>query len=159
MGTPGIIHNHMPDSWAWMQPHIPDLTAEHSFYSQAMWVIYVLGFLHVIHRCLYNQALADVRSTGVGIKCTVCLGFLMNTGRQLHSQHPTMMQVCIATMPAQLPEVNIVCSYSIFYSYSANQLCPAFLNECWPDILEVPPYILYYTLLNRMQPCHPNSSR
>ena len=45
------------------------LTTECSFDSQTMWVIYVLG---VIHWCLYNQALEDVRSTGVGIKILYC---------------------------------------------------------------------------------------
>ena len=51
-----------------------DLTTERRFDSQATWVIDVLGlsFGHVIHGCFYNQALADVRSTGAGIKsCTV----------------------------------------------------------------------------------------
>ena len=39
-----------------------------------MRVIDVLGLFcwHAIHGCLYNQALADVRSTGVGIKCRYC---------------------------------------------------------------------------------------
>ena len=34
----------------------------------------VLGLFsgHVVHGCLYNQALADVRSTGAGIKCQHC---------------------------------------------------------------------------------------
>ena len=43
-----------------------DLTTERSFDSQAMCVIDVLG-------CLYNQALADVRSTGAGTKCLYCM--------------------------------------------------------------------------------------
>ena len=30
-------------------------------------------FWHVIYRCLYNQALADVRSTGAGIKYIFCI--------------------------------------------------------------------------------------
>ena len=29
-------------------------------------------FVHVIHERLYNQALADIRSTGVGIECLYC---------------------------------------------------------------------------------------
>ena len=50
-----------------------DLTTEHSFDSQATWVIDVFGLFAkcVIHGCLYNQALADVRPTVVGIKCIV----------------------------------------------------------------------------------------
>ena len=52
-----------------------DLTTERSFDSQATWVIDVLGISiwHVIHGFLYNQALADVRSTGAGIKCLYCM--------------------------------------------------------------------------------------
>ena len=45
--SPGIIHDRMHDChtvfWAWMRPHIPDLTIERSFYSQAMPVNYLLG--------------------------------------------------------------------------------------------------------------------
>ena len=54
-----------------------DLTTERSFDPQATWVIDVLGtsFWHVIHRALYNQALADVRSIGAGIKCLYCTLF------------------------------------------------------------------------------------
>ena len=44
-----------------MQPYIPDLTAKHSIYSQAMGAIDVIDlyFSRVIHGCLYNQAMAD----------------------------------------------------------------------------------------------------
>ena len=47
-----------------------DLTTERSFDSQGTWVRGVLGliFCHVIHGCLYNQALADVQSTGAATR-------------------------------------------------------------------------------------------
>ena len=46
-----------------------DLTSDRSFDSQATYVIDVLGLFlwHGIHGRLYNRALADVRSTSVGI--------------------------------------------------------------------------------------------
>ena len=52
-----------------------DLTTGLSFDSKATWVTDVLSMLfwHVIHGCLYNQALADIRSTGAGIKCLYCI--------------------------------------------------------------------------------------
>ena len=50
-----------------------DLITERYFDSQAMSVIDVLGFFwHVIHEGSYSRAVADVRSTGVGIKCLYC---------------------------------------------------------------------------------------
>ena len=48
-----------------------DLKTERTFDSQSTWVIDVLG-LFFIHGCLYNQALADVRSTCARIKCLYC---------------------------------------------------------------------------------------
>ena len=59
-----------PASWARMD----DLTTERRVHSQAVWVIYVLGLTlwHVIHGCLYNQALEDARSTDAGIECLYC---------------------------------------------------------------------------------------
>ena len=50
---------------------IDNLITEHSFDSQATRVFDVLGLFYgnVIHGCLYNQALADVQSTGEGIRC------------------------------------------------------------------------------------------
>ena len=51
------------------------LTTESSFDSQATSVINEHGLLffirHVIHGCLFNQALADVLSTSARIKCSV----------------------------------------------------------------------------------------
>ena len=35
-----------------------------------------LAYFDVFHGCLYNQVLADVRSTSVGIKCLYCIGVL-----------------------------------------------------------------------------------
>ena len=55
MGSPGIIHNRMPDchpvSWTWMIPQVLDLKNERSLYLQTMCVIDVLGLLfwHVFH--------------------------------------------------------------------------------------------------------------
>ena len=51
-----------------------DLTTENSFHSQATWIIdmLVLFIWHVSNWCFYNRALADVRSTGEGIKCLYC---------------------------------------------------------------------------------------
>ena len=39
----------------------------------------LLAFRHVIHACLYNQALADVRSFGAGIKCLYCIIVVFST--------------------------------------------------------------------------------
>ena len=57
-----------------MRPQVPDLTTRYIFDSQATWVTGVLGLFSecVIHGYLYNQALADVRSTGVGTGCLYC---------------------------------------------------------------------------------------
>ena len=50
-----------------------DPTIKHNLDSQATWTIDVLGFFwHVIRWCLYNQALAAVRSTGTGVRCLYC---------------------------------------------------------------------------------------
>ena len=77
--SPGIIHDRTPDATYSIllgTDASDDLTTERSFDSQATWVIDGPGisFWHVIHRFLYNQALADVRSTGAGIKCLYCIG-------------------------------------------------------------------------------------
>ena len=46
-----------------------DITTERSLYSQATWIIDMLGiYFDVIHGCLYNQSLVDVLSTGAGIE-------------------------------------------------------------------------------------------
>ena len=49
-----------------------DFITERNLDLQAMWVIDALDlcFSHVIHECLYNQALTDVRSTCAGNICT-----------------------------------------------------------------------------------------
>ena len=78
VGSPGKIHDHMPDchpvSWAWIYEWP---TTERNFDSQATWVIDVVIVFHcnVIHGCLYNQAMADIRSTGAGIKCLYCTSY------------------------------------------------------------------------------------
>ena len=52
---------------------LDDLTNARSFDLHITWVIDVLGlFLTCYHGCLYNQALADVRSTCAGFKCLYC---------------------------------------------------------------------------------------
>ena len=73
VGNPGIIHDRMPDFShcflgvnAWMTSQlnvalICELSG--SFMCLAYFVIY---------ECCHNQALADVRSTGAGIKCLYC---------------------------------------------------------------------------------------
>ena len=54
-----------------------DLTTERSFDSQATWAIEVLGLSFDISSMgVYNQALADVRSTDAGIICLYCTGFI-----------------------------------------------------------------------------------
>ena len=47
-----------------------DFTTERSFGLQA--TLCLAYFWHVIHKCLYDQALEDVRPTGAGIKCLYC---------------------------------------------------------------------------------------
>ena len=63
-----------------------DLTTKRNFDLQATWVIGVLGlcFRHVIHGYLYNQALADVWSTGAGIKCLHCTLFANTDEKAWH---------------------------------------------------------------------------
>ena len=74
MGSLAIIHDRTPDyhqvSWA-----------ERAFDSQATWVMGVIGlFFGVLSFAFsYNQALADVRSTGAGIECLYC-NFLEHMG-------------------------------------------------------------------------------
>ena len=92
-----IIHDRKPDcrpiSQVWMH-----LTTERSFESQATLVIYVLGlfFGRVIHGCLYNQALAGVRSTGVEFKCLYCTspsqGNLMSFSHGTCPRHNSLQQ-------------------------------------------------------------------
>ena len=70
----GIIHNRTPAfhhfpgheygwlhiwTWLWFASYV------------GHWCFWVI-FWDVIHRCLYNQALADDRSTGAGLKCLYC---------------------------------------------------------------------------------------
>ena len=71
VGSPGIINGRTPHchpvSWAWM--NFDDLTDKLSFDSQATWVIVMLGLSFDIlsMSVFYNQALADVRSSGADI--------------------------------------------------------------------------------------------
>ena len=70
VGSPDMVHDRTPDCHpVFGHGCIDDLTTERSFDSQATWVIdeLFLFYLHAIHGRLYNQALADVRSTGAGI--------------------------------------------------------------------------------------------
>ena len=72
LGSPGIIYNCTPDCNCFLG--MDAITTESSFDLQATWVVDVLGlsFLHVICGCLYNQALADVQSSGAGTKGLYC---------------------------------------------------------------------------------------
>ena len=78
-GSSVVIHDRVPYSHqisrSWMRPQVPALTTQCSFDLQAMWVIDGPGVftLHIINVCLYNQALADVRSTGAGINYLHCI--------------------------------------------------------------------------------------
>ena len=57
-------------SWAWMHEF---LTMERSIDSLTTWVIHVVGLCSACYPwCLYTHALADVQSTGAGIKCLYC---------------------------------------------------------------------------------------
>ena len=51
-----------------------DLTTERSFDLQATRVIYVLGLFFTYYQWVFEQpdTVADVRSTGAGIKCLYC---------------------------------------------------------------------------------------
>ena len=72
---PGIIQDRTPDcdlvSWAWMHVR-PNKYAQLSFPSYVGHWCGWLIFWDAIHGCFYQQALADVRSTGAGIKCLYC---------------------------------------------------------------------------------------
>ena len=58
--------------------HIDDFTTKRNFDLQATWLMGVLclSFLNIsyIYGCLYNQALADIRSNGAGIIRLYCMG-------------------------------------------------------------------------------------
>ena len=76
VGSPGIIHDRTPDyhpvSWAWMNGWPHDRTNV-ALIRKLRGSLMCLTYLwHVIHGCLSDQALADVRSTGEGIKCLYC---------------------------------------------------------------------------------------
>ena len=64
VGSTSVIYDSSPDrhavSCAWMTSQRWSLIA---------WLIFKL----VIYGCLYNPALADVQSTGAGIKCLYCM--------------------------------------------------------------------------------------
>ena len=64
-----------------------EFTTERGFDSKATWVIDVLGLFswHVNHGCLYNQALADVQSTGAGIKCLYGMLYVSVTTSEMES--------------------------------------------------------------------------
>ena len=74
-GSLGIMcvrrrHSQLPHSFLGMDTWL----TERSIHSQATWIIDVLGPICycVIHGCLYNRSLTDVRSIGTGIKCLYC---------------------------------------------------------------------------------------
>ena len=82
LGSHGLVHVYMPSwkpvTWAWM----------HGWPNKwkKLWMASYMGqceawhvFWHVIHGCLYNQALADIRSIGAGIKCLYCRCYYIST--------------------------------------------------------------------------------
>ena len=75
-GSPGIIHNRTPGcnpvSWAWTHGWPHNWTQLWFTSYMGHWCAWLI-FLHVILGYLYNQALADVRLTGAGIKCLYCI--------------------------------------------------------------------------------------
>ena len=75
MGSPGIIDNRTPKchpvSWAWMHGWPYNWTELWLASYVSHWRAWLLVW-HVMHGCLYDQILADVRSTGAGIKCLYC---------------------------------------------------------------------------------------
>ena len=79
--------------------HPSFLPTERSFDLQATWINDVLGlFFDVIHRCLYNRALPDVRSTGTGIKfCTVCQCAYIS---EMRKTRPTVQLRFVILLPA-----------------------------------------------------------
>ena len=69
-GCPGIIHNCTPDRQFRGHGCMCDVTTERSFFSHKLSVSLMCFayFLNCCYKCFYNQALADVQSTGAGIK-------------------------------------------------------------------------------------------
>ena len=62
------IANQFPGHWC-----MDNLTTENSFISKLRGSLMCLAYsLHIINGYLSNQTLADVRSTGAGIKCLYC---------------------------------------------------------------------------------------
>ena len=84
LGRPGIIHDRTPDcnsfSCIWMHRWPHNWFVSYVCHCGA-WLI----FRHVIHGYLYNQALADVRSTGVGIKGLYCSDLPCSSDNSRHS--------------------------------------------------------------------------
>ena len=75
-GCPGKIYDRTSDR----QPvSCSGMLGWHRNWTKLWFAIYVghccawLIFRHVIHVCVYNQALADARSTDAGIKCLYCI--------------------------------------------------------------------------------------
>ena len=83
MGSPSIIKTAHPKATQFPgHGYVDDLITERRFDLQATQVVVLLClfFWHVIHGCLYNQALADDRSPRAGIKC-----LLLYAGKTLRS--------------------------------------------------------------------------
>ena len=98
VGSPDRMHNRTPDFHPVfrVQGCMDTLITERSIDLQATWAIAWLIFLHVIYGCLYNQALADVRSTRARIKCLHCSqsqSCFFKTKR-----YPSHIHVCSAAM-------------------------------------------------------------
>ena len=81
---PGIIHERTPDchpvSWAWMTSQL-NLALIRKLLGSLMCLAYCYDMLST---SLYDQAMADVRSTGAEIKCLYCMPHLTLPRKKIH---------------------------------------------------------------------------
>ena len=86
-----------------------DLTNESSFDSKGTWAIYVLGlfFLTCYTLEFHNQALADVRSTGSGIKCLYCM--LVSLFKHFSEKRCVcLLMVCVLNQRTTIPYARLM---------------------------------------------------
>ena len=100
LGCPGIIHDRTlgchPVSWALMYGRSKNWTWFWFAVYVGHWCAWLIIW-HIIYGCLYNQAIAHVRSTGAGIKCLYYrylikwpsdrVGYLLTSRRYLAVHH------------------------------------------------------------------------
>ena len=76
VGRSGITHARAPNCYPvfWSWTFMDDLTLNLALISKLRGSLVCSAYFlwHVIHGCLYNQALAGARSTGAGIKYLYC---------------------------------------------------------------------------------------